>query len=86
MNKERFDKFAAQYRSELAMIAQEDPGYFMAGRSINTIADNMLKGIEEHGIRAVNISNSKGFQRTCSALGIKQTYKAIEEYLNNADT
>lgn len=82
MNAERFETFSTQYRAQLAMIGAENPDYFKGNRTPSKIADNMLAEIRVNGIRSVTIANSEGFKRTCKTLGIKQTYIAIEKYLN----
>ena len=79
-NEERIKTFEEQYRAQLALLAADNPSYFMTAVPVSTIADRMLTAIKTNGIRSVNI-DGKGFKRTAAALGIKKTYVSIEAYL-----
>lgn len=81
MDANRLASFEEQYKAQLALFVQEKPEYLMKGISVNEAADKMLNAIKAHGIKAVNI-DGEGFKRTCRSLGIKKTYKAIDEYLH----
>lgn len=80
----RFDSFAKAYREGLAKAFEKHPDEYLPGLTAKEIADKMLTKIGEHGIRSVNIAQSKGFLYACKELGLKQTYKEIEKYLKGA--
>lgn len=89
-NQERMETFSASYTDNLIEACKAHPEKYAihwagfgddAEAYAKSTASKMLAIIAEKGIGAVTINPSDGFKRTCKALGIKQTYKAIEAYL-----
>jgi hypothetical protein len=80
INEERFQIFAELYRTKLAEAIKKEPHMYAGAPPANVIADKILATIQTKGIRSVNLIGD-GIKGTCKALGIKQTYKAIEAYL-----
>lgn len=80
MNQERFETFITVYRRNLARIRKEQP-------EVYAWPESMLETISERMAMAVrNGSFSKdgpAFKATCKELGLKYTYTAIGEYLND---
>jgi hypothetical protein len=79
----------AQYVQSLTEAVEANPNdYVWAGavtghKTPQEVADKMFATIQRGGIGMVTITNSDGWKRTCKALGIKQTYKAIDEWLES---
>ena len=90
MNNSRFETLSEVYRRNLIAAVQDNPSNYMLGRLgapsdpveyANSTADKMLARVKETGMMTVS-KDGEGWKRTCKELGIKHTYKAIEEYLN----
>jgi DNA phosphorothioation-dependent restriction protein DptG len=86
INEDRWKLFWDLYRSKLQMAVEKypadypwnaAPGMFTA--SVDSVAKRM-ESASRLGLRRVNLSGH-AFRLTCKALGIRQTYKAIEAYL-----
>lgn len=80
MNQDNFESFSKAYREKLteAVVAKPNHFFYSPGDA-STVADKMLKAIVTNPLM-VNYGG-EGFKRTCKALGIKNTRKAIFEYL-----
>jgi hypothetical protein len=72
------EAFAKAYRENLARAVTERPDdySYIAGK-VDVVADKMLAAIE----RGSANKDGYAFKQTCKQLGIKHTYKAINEYL-----
>lgn len=85
MNQENFKKFSDLYRELLLAAITADPSsYYISGaQTVETkarmLGDLMLHSIETKGIDSVNISGT--MKKVAKKLGIKGTYKAIKEFL-----
>jgi len=85
MNPEAFDRFSRAYRAGLRTAVTSNPADYaihdgeMAEEYAARCADKILASIARNP-RGVNYDGG-GFKRTCKALGIKYTRKAIWEYL-----
>ena len=80
----RKESFWRAYRESLIVAMREHPDEYMPGLAAQTVAFRM-EAASERTIRAVNI-DGRGFRGACKTLGIKQTYKAIEAYLAEAQS
>ena len=72
--------FLNQYIPILEDCKQNDPDYAYLKEidsNIEELAQKMLKGL----ISGAASNHGKALQKTCKALGIKPTYKAIREFL-----
>jgi len=83
MNQDRFKRFSEVYRDSLK-AAVSDPrqtsyGYLPA--ECDAVADRMLKTIMELPYTVSYCGG--GFRRTCAALGIRNTRKAILAFLEH---
>ena len=80
MNPEKFAKFSATYRASLedAVTAHAEK-YAWPVEDAPKVAGKML-AVMEANPRGVNYDGD-GMKRTCKALGIKATRKAIFEFL-----
>ena len=80
MNQDKFESFSKAYREKLVEVVAAKPDqFFYTPAEASIVADKMLKAISEEPLM-VNY-NGEGFKRACKALGIKNTRKAIFEYL-----
>lgn len=86
MNSEKFATFGEAYKKGLREAVEADQKkpaearqYLMVPDDALNVAERMLRAITERPL-AVNYGGD-GFRRTCKALGIKPTRKAIFEYL-----
>ncbi len=86
MNEERFKLFSEAYRAGLLAAMRARPEAYVMLKSAEDVpfaaeltADKMLKAIKDKP--AMVAYNGDGFKRTCKALGISNTRKAIFEYL-----
>jgi hypothetical protein len=80
----RWETFSAAYREGLrAAVAANPRDFLLDGHSqeefVERVSARMLLGISEHPMGVHYASD--GFRRTCKALGIKHTRKAILAYL-----
>lgn len=76
-NKQRFeDTLSAIYR-ELFIT---DPNYSYSAQTISpeALAHKMTDGLHKGSAN----KDGEGIKRTCKAMGIKQTYKAIQAFFN----
>lgn len=88
MNLTNFHKFSNAYRRELLLSVTQNPKeYFNCPADSNLIApyvdgvaNRMLEAIQTRGISGVHLSNT--FKKAAKSLGLKPTYRAINEYLN----
>jgi nucleoside permease NupC len=88
MNLVNFSKFSDAYRAKLLESVTANPGQYMGVPKdaslippyVDGLANRMLTTIQTKGIGAVSLSNT--FKNAAMSLGIKPTYKGINEYLN----
>jgi hypothetical protein len=78
----RYDRFAAVLADQYAQLFESDPDTYAMAKarySPTELARKMTNGL------ASNTANKdgEGIKRTCKALGIAYTYKAIRAYLGN---
>jgi len=81
MNQEKQNQFSETYRAQLKACAEEGL-YEWPKENADAIATKMLNGLFTNP-GGVNF-DSPAFKRTCKALGIKHTRKAIVEFLGGA--
>ena len=75
-NKERFkEELRRQYESLYA--SSEEYAFAKKRRTPSELAEMMTEGLAD----ATANKDGEGIKRTCKALGIKHTYRAIEEFL-----
>jgi len=80
VNPERFAKFSSAYRACLEdAVTANASKYVWPVEDVPRVAGKMLAAIEANP-RGVNYDGD-GMKRTCKALGIKATRKAIFEFL-----
>lgn len=80
MNAENFNKFAVAYEEGLTQAVKTKPEeYYYPVEEVPKVVEKMMKAIREEP-KMVNY-NGSGFKLTCKKLGIKNTRKAILEYL-----
>lgn len=81
MNTEHFEKFSKAYSEGLAAANKAEPEnyFYKSADEVAVVAARMLTAIGSKPY-GVNYSGG-GFKRACKALGIKNTRKAIFEYL-----
>ncbi len=86
MNKVSFQVFSDAYRASLSAAVESDPSQYAIAQGetpsqyADRVASKILSKIESGGHYSINY-DSPGFRRTCKALGIKFTRKAILEYI-----
>lgn len=83
MNLERFEAFSVAYRAGLvAAVSQPESGYYYGPEQAPAVADKMLAAIaaKPYGVNY----GGDGFKRACKVLGIKNTRKAILEFIGVA--
>lgn len=82
--KEKLDLFAIHYTNGLQKAVTEYPNeYVYPVSKVPDVAQRMIEAISDGGIRAVTITNSRGFANAAKSLNIKNTYKGWEEFLNS---
>lgn len=84
MNQEKFKTFSEVYAESLLKAMFENPDKYGVSQPNITkgacfIAEKMLQAIKDDP-KMVNYTGD-GFKKACKTLGIKQTRKAIFEYL-----
>jgi phytoene/squalene synthetase len=78
MNEEKLAQFARLYEANLRRAVLEYPTeYVYAVEAVPQVAERMLRAIRAGGYN----KDSRAIKATCKELGIKHTYKAIDEYL-----
>ena len=76
---ENYIKFVAELTKQYERLFKEDDAYTMAKR-LHTPASLALK-MTSSLLSATANKEGLGVKRTCKALGISYTYKAIEQFL-----
>ena len=72
-------RFDEEYRRQLARCFDTDPDYQLRpGMTSDDVATKMLAALDTGRAN----KEGKAFARTCKALGISHTYKAINAYRN----
>lgn len=76
---ENYIKFNTELQKQYAYLYDNDPDYAYAKKnnSPEVLADKMTKSLS---VGQAN-KDGKGIKNTCKVLGVKYTYKAIQEYL-----
>lgn len=82
----RIGEFMAEYEHQLGAVVREDAAkplgtreYYYGVSYVPAIAERVKEAIQ----RGSFSKDGEAFKRTCKALGIKHTYKAIYAWLNN---
>lgn len=83
MNKERLDYFTSELTAAIKVAAAAGL-YRWSESQADVVASKMVAAITTNGLRTVSI-DGPAFKAVCKKLGIKQTYKAVEAYLNDAE-
>jgi len=74
--------FDSEYRRQLTICFETDPDYQLApGMTADGVASKMLAALD----RGSASKDGLAFRRTCKALGIPHTYKAIHAYRGSAN-
>jgi hypothetical protein len=74
------EKWMAEYSKQLEACVRELPHLYVFGpEQVPTVLIKMREGFEK---RTYN-KDGEAVKRTCKALGIKHTYKAINSLLDN---
>lgn len=73
------ETFMAEYTRQLRASMLEHPEDYMPNVPYDVVLGRMLVAIRN---RTFN-KDSESFKRTCKALKIKHTYKAIQEFIIN---
>lgn len=82
INTTRLDEFFQVYARELDVSREKNPLDYLPNVDNPTIVARMRASVEKSGgFGSVN-KDSPTFRRTCKALGIKHTYKAMDEYIH----
>jgi len=78
MNQERFETFGKLYEQNLTQAVLNYPEeYVWPVENVPTVAKKMLDAVVKNSYN----KDGRAFKATCKQLGIKYTYKAIDEYL-----
>lgn len=81
MNEAKFAEFSEAYRAGLAEAVEMFPHeYAFPLEKAPEVADKILRKIRENP-KGVTYTNSIGFKKACSKLGIKYTVKSIFTFL-----
>jgi hypothetical protein len=73
-----FQCFFEEYSKQLEFSIKEDPeNYAYSVNELPQVLERMRAAIERGSFN----KDSPTFKRTCKALGIKHTYKAIDEFI-----
>lgn len=77
-SREQFQRFIGVYKEELEKSVRACPDdYAWALSDIDTVLERMTRAIERGSFN----KDTPAFRRTCKQLGIKHTYKAINDFI-----
>lgn len=82
MRREKLNIFYCALKESMEENVKKNPEKYPKGYSVDSTVDKICRLILDFGIKSVD-TKTDSFKIACKKLGIKNTYKAIEDFLKN---